>query len=181
MADENAPFAPDFKRWADSFAGDARVFLAILDETRLPGDVRRTAAGALNYMLLQLDVVPDHVPVMGVLDDAFVLRVASAMILEQDAPGTPTELARMANDDEKIQSYLGREQYDVLHGFVKGLEGREIRKRAPAVLVDSEKERRHFAREIESQLAQLRPGNIEDPAKLERDLRSYFKAKLGRL
>jgi len=181
MAEEQALFAPEFKRWADAFASDARLFCALVEETRLPADVRRIAAGALNYMLLQMDVVPDHVPVLGVLDDAMVLRVAAALIVERDAPGTPAELGRLANDDEKVQRFLGKDDYATLRALVTGLEGREVRKRTPAAVVDSDKERRHLIQEIETQLGAVRGGTLEDPAKLERDLRSYFKAKLGRI
>lgn len=181
MSEETATFAPDFKRWADAFPQDARLMLKVLDDEALPADVRRIAAGALQYLLMQMDVIPDHLPVLGVLDDAFVMRVASALIIEQDAKGVPTEIGRLANDDDKVASFLGKDLYGVLRKLVESLKTREIRKRTGDQLVGSEKERRHFTQEIEAQLAGIRPGSVDDPAKMERDVLSYFKTKLVRL
>jgi uncharacterized membrane protein YkvA (DUF1232 family) len=172
-----------FRKYVESLPRDAKEVLAIATDKKVSKTARKHAVAALNYLLLQLDLVPDWVPVIGLCDDAFILRVAMAMMADEDpqlsAEQTAT-MGRLANEADEVKGFLGDDLNDLLRGFVVELGNREISKRVPDKIVTDDKTLAAFQRDIEGHLKSVKPDlrPLEDPEKLERDLLSYFRTKL---
>lgn len=172
-----------FRKYVESLPRDAKEVLAIATDKKVPKTARKHAVAALNYLLLQLDLVPDWVPVIGLCDDAFVLRAAMAMLADEDpqlSGEQTTTMGRLANEADEVKEFLGEELNDLLRGFVVGLGDREIARRVPATIVTDEKTLVGWKRDIEGHLKGLKPDlrPMQDPEKLERELRAYFGTKL---
>ena len=172
-----------FRKFVESLPRDATDVLAIAADKKAPKAARKHAVAALNYLLLQLDLVPDWVPVIGLCDDAFVLRTAMAMLADEDpqlsAEQTAT-MGRLANEADEVKAFLGEEINDLLRGFVVGLGDREIAKRVPDKIVTDEKTLAAWKRDVEGHLKGVKPDlrPMQDPEQLERELLAYFRTKL---
>jgi len=173
-----------FRRYVESLPRDAGEILAIAADKDLPKPARRAAVAALNYLLLQLDLVPDWVPVIGLCDDAFVLRLSMALLAEEDPQGLSMEqlatMGRLANDADQVRAFLGDTIADRLRTFVVDLRDREIAKRFPDKIITDDKTFTAWRRDIEGHLKGYRPDlrPMQDEDKLERDLLVYFRTKL---
>lgn len=71
----------------------ARLMLALAFDDRMPGGRKLLLGGALGYLALGRDLVPDDVPVLGGLDDLVVVALAVDLFLD----GVPQDLL-----DEKL-------------------------------------------------------------------------------
>lgn len=84
----------------------ARIIAGLLVDSRVPASRKAMLAGALGYAVSPIDLVPDRLPILGVLDDlvvaalavdAFFAGVPDEVLAEQlDAVGLP----RPAFDDD---------------------------------------------------------------------------------
>jgi uncharacterized membrane protein YkvA (DUF1232 family) len=172
-----------FRKYVESLPRDAKEVLAIAVDKKVPKTARKHAVAALNYLLLQLDLVPDWVPVIGLCDDAFVLRAAMAMMADEDpklsAEQTAT-MGRLANEADEVKAFLGDELNDLLRAFVVGLGDKEIARRVPATIVTDDKTLATWKRDIEGHLKGTKPDvrPMQDPEQLERQLKAYFRTKL---
>jgi uncharacterized membrane protein YkvA (DUF1232 family) len=66
----------------------ARLLWELLVDERTPGSRKAVLAGALGYLLVGRDVLPDEVPVLGGLDDLVVVVLAVDLFLD----GVPADL-----------------------------------------------------------------------------------------
>jgi len=64
----------------------ARLIWALILDDRIPVGRKAILGGALGYLFLARDVVPDEIPVLGGLDDIVVVALAIDLFLE----GVPT-------------------------------------------------------------------------------------------
>jgi uncharacterized membrane protein YkvA (DUF1232 family) len=71
----------------------ARLFLELIRDDRTPWGRKAMLAGALGYLVIGRDLVPDDVPLVGGLDDLVVVVLAVDMFLD----GVPTDVL-----DEKL-------------------------------------------------------------------------------
>ncbi len=172
-----------FRKFVESLPRDAKEVLAIATDKKVPKTARKHAVAALNYLLLQLDLVPDWVPVIGLCDDAFVLRAAMAMLADEDpqlSGEQTTTMGRLANEADEVKAFLGDELNDLLRSYVVALGDREIAKRVPDKIVSDDKALAGWKRDIEGHLKGVKPDlrPMQEPEKLERELLAYFGTKL---
>jgi uncharacterized membrane protein YkvA (DUF1232 family) len=66
--------------------GYARLLWELLVDDRTPGSSKAVLAGALGYLVVGRDIVPDDVPLLGGLDDLVVVILAVDLFLD----GVPT-------------------------------------------------------------------------------------------
>jgi uncharacterized membrane protein YkvA (DUF1232 family) len=130
-----------FPRWLRSLARDVGALAGLVDSDELPAEARTLVLGALTYLVKSLDLIPDGVEDLGYLDDAFVVRVASALALaevpEPDREAHPV-LAGLASDARLIARFLGA-QYPRLERYASRLSELSARGRTVQdVLNDSE-------------------------------------------
>jgi uncharacterized membrane protein YkvA (DUF1232 family) len=71
----------------------ARLVVALVADERMPASRKALLAGALGYIALGRDLVPDSIPLLGGLDDLLVVFLAVDLFLE----GVPPDLL-----DEKL-------------------------------------------------------------------------------
>ncbi len=175
-----------FRQYVEALPGDIRELLALAGDAKLPKPARRWAVAALNYVLLNLDLVPDWVPVIGLCDDTAVMRVAMGILADQDVPGMPVErvatVGRLANEADAVRDFLGPELAETFRRYVESLADREIQGRRPDQILRDDKSFGLWKRDVEAMLKAHRPDlrPMQDPDKISRDLLSYFRAKLGR-
>jgi uncharacterized membrane protein YkvA (DUF1232 family) len=78
----------------------SRLVWSLVTDDRMPGSRKALLAGALGYLVLGRDLVPDEIPVLGGLDDLVVVVLAVDLFLD----GVPRDLL-----DEKLDA-LGIER-----------------------------------------------------------------------
>src|SRR6187402_2239970 len=119
-----------FPAWLRSLADDAQQLAALLGREDATPAAQRGAASALNYLFKSLDLIPDGLEDLGFVDDAFVLRVAAALVDagERDAGGV---LGRLAGDAELIREFLAGD-YERLQRYVQKLAEGQARGRSVA-------------------------------------------------
>jgi uncharacterized membrane protein YkvA (DUF1232 family) len=177
--------AQKLRQYLESLPRDVRDILVLAEDTALPQPARRLAVAALNYLLLRLDLVPDWVPMLGLCDDAAVLRVAMASLADLETTALPAErmvtVGRLANEADALRDLLGDELYESLRRYVDARGGREIQGRKPDSILGQKRVLETWKRDIEGVLKDYRPdlSPMKDPDKVTRDLLSYFRAKLA--
>lgn len=82
----------------------ARLIWALLLDDRTPGPRKALLGGALGYLVLGRDIVPDDAPLVGGLDDLVVVALAVDLFLD----GVPDELLVEKLDELGIE----RAEYD---------------------------------------------------------------------
>jgi uncharacterized membrane protein YkvA (DUF1232 family) len=114
-----------FPKWLESLNEDAVVLASLLTAESIPEPARRYVAGSLNYLAKSLDLIPDGVEDLGYLDDAFVMRVAANLAVEQAPTARDADIrgiiARFADEAELIERLL-EDDYARLVKYVRGLE-----------------------------------------------------------
>jgi uncharacterized membrane protein YkvA (DUF1232 family) len=69
------------REWKQTARRDARVSYLALRDSRTPWHIKALAAVAALYALTPFDVVPDLIPLHGIIDDIIVIPVAVAMLV----------------------------------------------------------------------------------------------------
>ncbi len=106
--DADARFLETFPAWLRTLGADAQVIAAALDDGAAPEAARRALAGALNYVFKSVDLIPDGIDDIGYLDDAFVLRVASAHALVAGlSPLAHEAVQALAAEAAAVNEFLG--------------------------------------------------------------------------
>lgn len=81
----------------------AKLVTRLARDPRVPVRAKRLAAGLAVYAVLPIDLIPDLIPVIGVVDDLLALVVALAILVESSPKdvvaehwdGTPEALGRI--------------------------------------------------------------------------------------
>ena len=169
-----------FPNWLRSLGHDAEAMVDALNAEATPEAARRSLAAGLNYVFKSVDLIPDGIDDIGYLDDAFVLRIASA---HAGAHGVDlaanAALGALAADVDLVRSFLG-DDYHRLDVYVQGLKRSAARGRSvddilggDAVRVDFTADVKGFARSYAA------PGFGKEEKNLIK-LRAFFDAKLPR-
>lgn len=186
MSDEredevSASAAADLRRWLNTYRQDVEALRDVMLDERPPARARELLAGALNYQLQQLDLIPDWVPGVGMVDDAMVLRIAAALFIKQAGADLPVELiekvAGLANDVDAVRQLIGDDLYGRFEALVLGLPERDVRGRRAASILKHESARDGFLRDLKDDLSDYRP-NVGEAAQTQRQLLSYLRTKL---
>jgi uncharacterized membrane protein YkvA (DUF1232 family) len=76
-----------------------RLIFALLRDDRTPVSRKAVLAGAVGYLVLGRDIIPDEVPILGGLDDLVVVVLAVDLFLD----GVPPELLHEKLDELGIE------------------------------------------------------------------------------
>ena len=60
----------------------ARLLASLIGDSRVPASRKALLAGALGYIILPFDIVPDRIPFLGELDDLVVTALATELFLD---------------------------------------------------------------------------------------------------
>jgi uncharacterized membrane protein YkvA (DUF1232 family) len=174
-------YAAEFQKWIDSLERDVELFSEVVQSEEAPRGARKVAATGLNYLLKQVDLVPDYYRPIGVIDDCIVLRVLADMGAEHNAELEPKHMKamfRLANECDLLKEFLG-DLYRPLQNAVRHMQEEEVRRRAPAAVLDSERLLEDLLRDVEQEMGSYEAVAIQEPGRAERELLSYLRAKLG--
>ena len=135
-----------FPSWLKSLADDAQLLAGLLEESSTSAAALTSAVSSLNYLFKSLDLIPDGLEDLGFIDDAFVLRVAAALVpdAERDATGV---VGKLAADAALVSEFLGAD-YARLEQYVVKLEGGSARGRSVAQIIEDAAVRADFVREV---------------------------------
>ena len=160
--------------WINSLPDDTRTLQAAVDAEETPRKAKLMLIGGLSYLLRKIDIVPDYLTGVGVVDDVFVLRIASAEAnLGADAP----EIQALGDSLGPVEEYLG-DLYPRLVDYVKGLPDDPVRGRTAEKVLDDEAVYKQFTRELADELDSFAPKPITDADRALREIKSFIKAKL---
>ena len=106
-----------------------RLLWALVRDERTPGTRKALLAGALGYLVVGRDIVPDDVPLLGGLDDLVVLVLAVDLFLE----GIPVELLHEHLDDLGIERQAFERDIAQVRRLTPGPVRRAIRRLPEAV------------------------------------------------
>lgn len=164
-----------FGGWLKSLPEDTRAVAAAVNDEQAALAVRRPLAGGLNYFFKSLDLIDDGIEGLGYLDDAFVLRVASAQA-ERLGP-VPVAIAELAADVELIRDFTG-ETFGRLETFVSRLVSGVVRGRSVDAILDDANVREELLGDVEGWAGRYHaPAFVLDNKGLVK-LRSFLAAKL---
>src|SRR5262245_12832818 len=137
---EKGSFGRRASEFTATLADDVQFTWTMMEDERIRNPGRRQLAGALSYILTQLDLIPDHEKA-GAVDDAMVVRVAWGLCAEHaDKVGTgdAQQIARLTRDEEEISQFLGEALFGKLRRYVIDLAEKTVRGRtADQLLIDA--------------------------------------------
>lgn len=172
----------NFKSWSETIVSDVAALEKLVEATGAEGEARRLAAGALSYLVMRLDLVPDHEQGIGALDDVMVLRVCAQLAsghgldsLDGDAEIT---LSRMANEADQIADFLGQQSYDKLRQYCVKLADTSVRGRTPGQVIGDDTARKALFAEVDEEIKKTVPVIITDAEDAELRLKAYLTHKL---
>jgi len=170
-----------FPQWIRSLGQDATALAQLLSVDSVPEAAKKYVAGGLNYVFKSLDLIPDGIEDIGFLDDAFVLRVASRLALEEAPEAKAADmaglLARMAGEAALVADLLGKDAAR-LEKYVRGLSKGSARGRTVAEILGDAAVRSAFVSEVHGWAkSYAAPGFNRDEKNLIK-LKSFLSAKL---
>jgi len=172
----------NFKSWSETIVSDVAALEKLVEAEGAEGEARRLAAGALSYLVMRLDLVPDHEQGIGALDDVMVLRVCAQLAgghgltgVDEDAEIT---LSRLANEADQIADFLGTQSYDKLRQYCVKLAETPVRGRHPGQIIADEAARKALFAEVDEEIKKTVPVIITDAEDAELRLKAYLTHKL---
>ena len=74
--------------------GDARLLWRALRHPRAPGWLKLGALGVVAYVIWPVDLIPDFIPILGVMDDIVIVPLAIRFLLGRLPTGLREEISR---------------------------------------------------------------------------------------
>lgn len=181
MSENTAEYLEKFPSFLQSLGEDAAALGNLVETEAMPAVGRQILAGGLNYLFRSLDLIPDGIDDIGLLDDAFVLRVASEQAMTQGVTGLAPEqlrtLNRLAEDMEVIGAFLG-EHLPKMEAYVSKLKTSSARGRAALDIVQDKAVRDEFLGDVRAFSQRYRPPRFAREDKTLVKLHAFFEAKL---
>jgi uncharacterized membrane protein YkvA (DUF1232 family) len=106
-----------------------RLFFALILDDRTPAGRKAMLAGALGYLVLGRDIIPDDIPIIGGLDDLVVVVLAVDLFLD----GVPSDVLDEKLDELGIDRRAFMEDVARIRRFTPGPLRRLVRQAPRAV------------------------------------------------
>ncbi len=177
MSQVNTRCLAEFPEWLQSLPADTKAVSTRLTDGDLPKESRLLLAGALNYLLTSLDLIPDSMEDLGFVDDAFVLRVAVDLAARRTILREDDDLGRLASGAVLVGQLLGTD-HARLEAYVGSLATRTVRGRTPTQLLEDRAIREDLLRELDGWAASYEAPAFERDEKTLVRLRSFLSTKL---
>jgi hypothetical protein len=181
MSQSDAKYLDIFPGWLRSLGDDAEELGHIISEEGAAEGARQIVAGGLNYLFKSLYLIPDGIDDIGYLDDAFVLRVAAELAIQDDVGDLPPEklktLNRLATDADVVREFLVQD-FKRLVDYVKGLRKGAARGRSVQDIVSDSATRSAFLADVNGFGKSFQVPNFSREEKNLVKLRAFFDAKL---
>jgi len=181
MSDSDPNYLDLFAAWLHGLGDDAEQLTAIVSADVVHEGPRQLVIGGLNYLFKTLDLIPDGIDDIGYLDDAFVLRVAAELAIQEDVgelePDGVRVLNRLASDVDAVREFLGKD-FPRLADYVKGLRKAAARGRSVADIVRDVPTQKAFLEDVRGFCRSYTPPRFAREEKSLVKLRAFFDAKL---
>jgi hypothetical protein len=171
-------FLDVFPGWLRALGEDAKLLGAVVTSGESEG-VRRYATAGLNYIFKSLDLIADGVEDIGLCDDAFVIRVASALACEEDPAAHKDIVGRLADDAKLVEEFLGEGDYARLVTYVQALRKRDARGRTVDDIMTDESVRTSFLHEVGAWATDYQVPSFTRDVKTLIKLKAFLSAKLA--
>ncbi|MDY0002152.1 MAG: DUF1232 domain-containing protein [Polyangia bacterium] len=172
-----------FNEWISSLAEDAKTMRAALEAKETPKEAKRFLTGGLSYLMRKIDIVPDYLTGVGLVDDAAVLRIAAGLAASSGLGDLDVEISgkveALGSSTKHLETYLG-ELFGKLEEFVKKMPDEVVRARTADKILDDKEAYQQFLRELGDEIDSYAPQTITEPDRALRELKSFFKAKLDK-
>ena len=157
---------------------DAEAMVDALNADGTPEAARRSLAAGLNYVFKSVDLIPDGIDDIGYLDDAFVLRIASAHAGANGLDlGANAALQSLAGDVDLVKGFLG-DDYHRLDVYVQGLKRSAARGRSVDDILTGAGVRADFTSDVKGFARSYAAPSFGKEEKNLIKLRAFFDAKL---
>lgn len=172
-----------FQEWTTQLPADVQATLDLCGSEAIAPAGRRFLAGALNYILTQLDLIPDHNQA-GAVDDAFVIRVSYGLAAEHAGKASTKESAhigRMTNEEDEIREFLGDQLFAKLRRYVIEGTDKQVRNRSVEQILSDPKVRASMKGELEQATKKLKAVQAltdQEAEQVEVSVKSYLSMKL---
>jgi len=177
-AAQDARYLELFSQWLRRLGEDAAAVGQALASVAADDAATRSLVAGVNYIFKSLDLIPDGVDDLGFMDDAFVVRVASALAAAARPEIKLGVVERLANDAGAVREFLGAD-YPRLEAYVVGLRKGAARGRTVEEITSDAAVRTTFLTEVRDWSAAYQaPSFTRDPKTLAK-LRAFLSAKLG--
>ncbi|AKM31758.1 hypothetical protein AB870_19070 [Pandoraea faecigallinarum] len=103
---ENGTPIGTLKTWARTIRRDARVLYLAARDPRIPWYVKALALFVAGYALSPIDLIPDFIPVIGLLDDVVLVPLGILVVVKLIPPDVLAELRATATAMQKPVSRL---------------------------------------------------------------------------
>ncbi len=177
----DAKYLDIFPAWLRSLGDDAEALGEIIADKGAPEAARQIVAGGLNYLFKSLDLIPDGIDDIGYLDDAFVLRIAAELAIQEDCGELGADklktLNRLATDADVVREFL-RQDFTRLVDYVKGLRKGAARGRSVADIVGDPATQSTFLSDVRGFGKSYQPPSFSREEKNLVKLKAFFDAKL---
>lgn len=171
-----------FPSWLRTLPADVRVLASVVEDPEVSEATRETLAAALNYLFKSVDLIADGIEDLGYVDDAFVLRVATAAVDVEAVSDAKkrAELERLRADAELVREFM-QADYARLESYVSGLLALVVRGRSSASIASDAGVRQEFFGELNAWAGQYVTPSFEHDEKNLVKLRSFLGTKLSGL
>jgi uncharacterized membrane protein YkvA (DUF1232 family) len=166
-----------FPQWLRSLGEDAGAVGELLATDDASDEAARALVTGLNYIFKSLDLIPDGIDDLGLLDDAFVLRVACAFAIEARPEAKKGVVQRLGDDVRAVKDFLGAD-YPRLESYVKALQKGAARGRTVEEIVTDAQIRGQFLHEVRAWAAGYQVPSFTRDQKTLVKLKSFLSAKL---
>lgn len=172
-----ARFLDVFPDWLRTLGEDA---IALGNEVagEPKDEVGRCVVSGLNYIFKSLDLIPDGIDDLGFCDDAFVIRVASALACEEAGAAREGVLGRLANEAKQVEAFL-EEDYPRLVTYVKNLRKGAARGRTVDEIMADPSIRTAFVHEVQAWAREYQVPVFTRDVKTMIKLKAFLHAKLA--
>ncbi|MGI6740652.1 MAG: YkvA family protein [Brevefilum sp.] len=136
-------FIQIFKKWLTFLGINTQLFNELAGDDALPIWVRSLSAGVLLYLNSPIDLIPDKIPVLGLVDDMLIMIIGLAIILPQFPEDRLTYYQRKYEVVRKLEEYESSLKstlgilWDRLARFVETLTKRTYKNKTAAEVVQS--------------------------------------------
>ena len=172
-----ARFLDVFPDWLRTLGEDAGALGAVV-ETESNDESRRYVASGLNYIFKSLDLIPDGIDDLGFCDDAFVIRVGSALACDEGGAAREGTLGRLGKEAQQVQDFLG-DDYSRLVTYVTNHRKGAARGRTVEDILTDASVRTAFVHEVNAWAKEYQVPAFTRDVKTLIKLKAFLNAKLA--
>jgi uncharacterized membrane protein YkvA (DUF1232 family) len=177
----DARYLEVFPSWLRSLGEDAAALGETIARSAEAGSheaARRHLVAGLNYIFKSLDLIPDGIDDLGFMDDAFVIRIASALAVAEDGAAGEGAVGRLAEEASQIRAFLG-DDYARLEAYVRALRKGAARGRTVDDIMDDNASRAVFLQEVGAWAKTYEVPSFTRDTKTLIKLKAFLNAKLA--